>query len=885
MDSWHSKTAAQALKDLDSRPAGLAEQEAAARRARWGPNALAAPPGESLLRRVLTQLRDPMILVLLAAAGVSILVGEKSDWLDGVIILLIVAVNSTLSILQEDKADRALKALQQLAAPQARVLRQGSPHPIPAEDLVPGDIVVLEAGDQIPADARLLECSRLQVDESALTGESVPVEKKAQIVLPESTVLGDRENVVLSGTLVTAGRGTALVFATGMHTQMGHIADLLADHETPQTPLQRKMAEISKSLSFLCLSVCAILFGIGLLQGRAMLPMFLTAVALAVAAIPEGLPAIVTIVLSLGVGRMAQRGAIIKKLPAVETLGSAGVICSDKTGTLTQNRMTVQQLWTPPGGDRQTALLCAALCSDARLMRKAGSLQAQGDPTESALVVAAAREGVHQGQALHTWPRIADLPFDSNRKRMSTLHRRPDGGYRLFVKGAPDALLPLCTATPAGAMTPARRQLAEHTNVELAGQALRVLGVAYRDLDEFPDPLEPNLTERRLTFLGLFGLMDPPRPEAAQAVAQCLRAGIRPVMITGDHKVTALAVARQLGLYRKGDLALTGTDLDFLPQPLLEQEVEKCSVFARVTPEHKLRIVRAWQARNQVVAMTGDGVNDAPALKAADIGCAMGQSGTDVAKGAAHMILTDDNFSTLVCAVEEGRATWANIRKAVHYLLSCNLGEIFTLFTATLLDFGQMPLVPVQLLWLNLVTDSLPALALGMEPLEEGTMDEPPRPADAPLFDRPFTFRLLTQGLMVGALTLAAYFLGLLVLAAPGLEGAVANTMAFSTLTLCQLFHAFNVRSETRSLFSLGLSSNPAMLRAFFVGLALQGAVLFVPPLRSVFSVTALTGQQLLVVLALAAAPIPLCELGKHLRHRRSAAVPEMRAPRTLIHK
>ena len=875
MGDWHSGAASRLMEELNSGPGGLTEEEAARRLDRLGPNQLSAPPPPSLLLRVLNQLRDPMILVLLLAAGLSLAASRGRDWLDGAIILIIVIVNSLLSLSQEDQARQALEELKHMSAPRARVVRSGTVQTIPAEHLVPGDLLLLESGDYVPADARILDASRLQADESALTGESQPVEKGARDDLSPDTPLGDRVNLLLSGSLITAGRGTALTVATGMETQMGRIADLLTGENGP-TPLQRKMAEISKVLSLFCVAACALMFGVGLMQGKNMLDMFLTAVSLAVAAIPEGLPATVSIVLALGVQRLAAGGAIVKKLPAVETLGCAGVICSDKTGTLTQNKMTVRELWVPSGGSRREALICGCLCSDARLGWSGGSPTAAGDPTECALVLAAAREGLDRNRLEEAHPRSADLPFDSDRKLMSTIHPNPGGGWTVYVKGAPDVLLSRCTVGPKGTLSQEDRRRILRKNEEMAGQALRVLGAAVRTLELLPARLDPGVIESDLTFLGLFGLMDPPRPEAALAVERCHRAGIRPVMITGDHRATAEAVARQLDMLRPGDLIATGAELDFMPREMLEEDIDRFSVFARVSPEHKMRIVRAWQKRGMVVAMTGDGVNDAPALKAADIGCAMGKAGTDVAKSAADMILTDDNFSTIVSAVEEGRGIYANIRKAIHYLLSCNLGEMFTLFTATLLNLGQMPLTPVQLLWLNLVTDALPALALGVEPVEPGAMDRPPRDAKAGMFQRDFSLRLLWQGLMIGGLTLTAYFLGLSPLSTPGQENLSACTMAFATLTLSQLCHAFNVRSEDRSLFARSGTKNPAMWRAFFTGLILQLAVLILPPLRGVFGVVNMDFGQWTAVLTLAVLPIPICECAKRLGRRKNA-VPEVR--------
>ena len=868
---WHTRTGAQVLRDLESdRGRGLSECEAQRRLDQYGPNRLEKRKGAGLLLRLLEQLRDPMILVLLAAAVLSLGASGGADWLDAVIILLIVAVNACISISQQDNAERAMEALHQMSAPLARVVRDGAWRRLETEDLVPGDIIRLEAGDLVPADARLLECAGLQADESAMTGESVPVAKSAEGTLAADTPLAERRNMVIASTVITAGRALAVVTATGMDTEVGRIAGLLLDTGEVETPLQKKMVEISKTLSFFCLCVCAVMFGVGLIQGRPILDMFMTAVSLAVAAIPEGLSAIVTIVLALGVGRMAKRGAIVKRLPAVETLGCAGVVCSDKTGTLTQNKMTVVEVWTRRRGDRALALTIGTLCSDSRLIRSGRSAPAAvGDPTENAIVELAAREGLDKNQLEAAAPRRFELPFDSERKLMCTVHPREEGGFRVMVKGAPDVLLDRCRIDETG------RQGVLKANASMAGRALRVLGVAYRDLALLPGELTSRTLEQELTFVGLLGMIDPPRREVRQAVARCWAAGIRPVMITGDHKLTAVAIAKELDIFRPGDMALTGTDLDFLPQSVLEEEVDRFSVYARVSPEHKLRIVQAWQARGQVTAMTGDGVNDAPALKVADIGCAMGKSGTDVAKGAADMVLTDDNFATIVSAVEQGRGIYANIRKAIHYLLSCNIGEILTIFLATLLDFRQLPLVPVQLLWLNLVTDSLPALALGVEPVEADVMDRPPRDAGAPLFDRAFTWRLIWQGAMVGLLTLGAYFLGGYVLAGPGTApAATANTMAFATLTLCQLFHAFDARSEQASLMQIGLFSNPSMNKAFFIGLAMQLAVLCLPPLQKIFSTVPMTGGQWLTVLGLAAAPLIVCELVK-AAGRRTPARPQ----------
>ena len=871
MSQWYDKTAAQTLAGLESGRSGLSPQEAQARLDKYGPNQLAGSAKKPLWARFLDQMRDPMILVLLAAAALSLASSGGEDWVEAVIILVIVGVNACISISQEDSAEKALEALQKMSAPLAKVVRGGEQVRLETAFLVPGDVIVLEAGDLVPADARILECANLKADESAMTGESVPVDKQADAVLPEGTVLGDRSNMVISSTVITNGRALCVVTATGMDTEVGRIAGMLMGEEDTSTPLQRKLAEISKTLSFVCLAVCAVMFGVGLLYHRPLLEMLMAAVSLAVAAIPEGLPAIVTIVLALGVQRMVKHNAIVKKLPAVETLGCAGVICSDKTGTLTQNRMTVKQVWTPGDRHRREALTIGALCNDTVL---SPSGKTTGDPTETAFVDAALADGLDKNILEQEMPRVFELPFDSERKLMSTVHPLPGqpGRYRVMVKGAPDVLLSRCTHILAGAAVPLTAALGrdvEAANASMAEQALRVLACGYQDIESLPEPSGSAQLETGLTFVGLVGMIDPPRLEVKDAVGQCYAAGIRPVMITGDHKLTAMAIARELDICRSGDLAITGEDLDFMPQELLEQDVDKFAVYARVSPEHKMRIVKAWQKKGMVVAMTGDGVNDAPALKVADIGCAMGITGTDVAKGAADMILTDDNFATIVKAVEQGRGIYSNIKKAIHYLLSCNIGEIVTLFLATLFNFHQPPLVAVQLLWLNLVTDSLPALALGMEPVEPSVMEEKPRSASEPLFTRRFSIRLAWQGLMVGLLTLAAYWLGEYVLSDPTMADATANTMAFATLTFCQLFHAFDVRSETQSIAHIGLTSNPAMNKAFLVGMALQLSVLLIPPLMSVFRVCALTLTEWLVVLGLSLIPLAVCEIEKAVRRNK----------------
>ena len=864
MSLWHSKTTKEVLDQLNvTAQSGLTDSEAKNRLDKYGPNELKSAEKESLFMRFLDQMKDPMIIVLLIAAVLSFVSSGFTDWVDSVIILLIVIVNAVISISQEDNAEKALEALRKMSAPLAKVIRNGSLTRVETNLLVPGDIIVLEAGDLVPADARILECANLKADEAAMTGESVPVSKNALDSLPEDTALGDRKNMVISSTVITNGRATCVVTSTGMETEVGQIAGMLMNEEDSETPLQKKMAEISKVLSVICLGVCVVMFFVGLLYQRPILEIFMSAVALAVAAIPEGLAAVVTIVLALGVQRMVKRNAIVKKLPAVETLGCASVICSDKTGTLTQNKMTVVDVWTLRPDERPLALTIGALCNDTTLTyAEDGSPKTAGDPTETAFVDIACKEGLDKNEIEKTMPRQAELPFDSERKMMSTIHPLADGGYRVMVKGAPDVLLGRCIVSGEDSQSVLAR------NSEMASRALRVLGVAYKDIPSIPGELTSEGLENGLTFVGLVGMIDPPRLEVKQAVAECYSAGIRPVMITGDHKLTAVAIAKELDIFRDGDLAMTGEELDAISQDELNQKVDQYSVFARVSPEHKMRIVKAWQFKGKVVAMTGDGVNDAPALKVADIGCAMGITGTDVAKGAADMILTDDNFSTIVHAVEQGRGIYSNIKKSIQYLLSCNIGEIITIFIATALNFHQMPLIPIQLLWPNLVTDSLPALALGMEPVEAGIMNEKPRDPKDSIFAHGFAASMVFYGVLVGAVTLCAYMLGEYVLSDPDTADGIACTMSFATLVFCELTRAFAVRSERHSIFTIGVFSNSMMNKAFAVGLILQLAVLLLPPLQGVFGVMSLNAAEWGVVILLALVPLLVSEIYKAVRKR-----------------
>lgn len=872
MNWWQMETKEAARRLETDEKQGLTSQMAAERLAQKGRNELAETDGKkSLFWRFLAQFDDFMILLLLGAAVVSVVISRLSgenDVLDAVMILGIVVLNAVLGLFQESKAEKALEALKKMAAPHARVIRDGIVREIPAAEVVPGDLLLLETGDAVCADGRVVESRSLKTEESALTGEALPVEKTSVGGLPEETATGDRKNMVLAGGYVVYGKGKVLVTATGMDTEMGRIAAMLSHTSDSMTPLQKKLEQTGKQLGIGALAICALIFCMGILQEKPPFSMFMTAVSLAVAAIPEGLPAIVTIVLAMGTSRMSEKHTIVRRLSAVETLGGAQVICSDKTGTLTQNRMQVTT-WTdyshrePKNEDlRETVANLFALCNDCNVSD--GNLQ--GEPTEKALGEYAQSMGIDFAALRRDMPRVGEIPFSSARKRMTTLHKTEDGWISV-TKGAPDILLEKCAFCMEGSgqvpFDDRRKSMARMVNGEMAAQALRVVAVAFRQWSEKP-PLTEEALERNLVFAGMAGMVDPPRPEVKEAVHLCRQAGIRPVMITGDHVLTAEAIGRELGIYQKGDCAVTGAELDEMSDKELETAAETCTVFARVAPEHKVRIVQAFQKRGNVVAMTGDGVNDAPALKTADIGCAMGKSGTEVAKGASDLILTDDNFATIVEAVREGRGIYDNIRKAVHFLLSSNIGEILTIFVTMLLGWAA-PLLPIQLLWVNLVTDSLPAIALGMEPAEENIMERPPRKNTGSLFGDGLGGRILLEGVMIGVLALLAFGIGHVYFDQE--DGyAVGRTMAFAVLSLSQLVHAFNMRGEG-SLGKLPFCSNKWLLMAFVVGVALQCVVIMMPPLAGVFQVVPLNGEQWLLTAALALAPLPLVELEKAIWH------------------
>ena len=886
----HSTKTEELIKELKSNvSAGLTSEQAKKSLEEFGENKLKEKKKLTNFQRFVNQLKDVMIIILMIAAIISFVLacyefaahGETKEFFEPVLILLIVIINAIMGVMQESKAEKALEALKSMSAPHAKVLRDGKEQILEAHELVPGDIIRLEAGDFVPADSRLIKSSSLKSEESALTGESVPSEKDFAAEVTENAPIGDRTNMVFSSCSITYGHATALVTSTGMNTEMGKIAELLDNEEEGETPLQRKLAELGKYLGIVALVACAIIFAIGEFYQLGHMKMFMTAVSLAVSAIPEGLPAIVTIVLSIGVQRMVKKNAIIRRLPAVETLGSSSVICSDKTGTLTQNRMTLVKAYrdgidklediTSNNSDKiKELLMLSSLCCDANVVFEGKEEKHIGDPTETAIVIAAHKNGMPKDELNSKYARICDIPFDSDRKLMSTVNKI-DGKNVVIVKGAFDILSKKCIK---GDIEAANKQ-----NIEMSSHALRVLAVAYKEIDIVPENPTADELENGLIFIGLVGMIDPPRPEAKAAVEICKQAGIKVVMITGDHVLTAAAIAKQLGIIAEGDKSITGAELDEMSDEQLHNEVSHISVYARVSPENKIRIVKAWQKRDQVVSMTGDGVNDAPALKAADIGCAMGITGTDVAKGAADMTLTDDNFATIVDAVREGRGIYANIKKVVGFLLGTNIGEVLTVFFAMIL-WHRTPLLSMQLLWINLVTDSMPAIALGMEAVEKNIMEERPKPKNEGMFANGLGIQVFLQGCMFAILTLIGFKIGETyslseavksgidlalntpeVLKANEIAEVFGQTMAFTILAATQIVQAFNMRSN-KSLFKIGIFSNKNLNFAALISLALIALVIFTP-VRHAFEVATLPAHLYFIAFGLAFLPFFIMEIAK----------------------
>lgn len=894
--NWYNQSADEVLKNLSTtKERGLSEEEAKKRLEEYGENALAEEKKKSFGEKLKEQFFDPMIIILIAAALVSIFVGEG---LDAGIIIAIVIVNAFLSIYQEGKAEEAIAALQKMSSPKAKVIRDDEHEEVDSNKLVPGDIIVLETGDIVPADLRLIESSNLKIDESSLTGESVAVEKHFDQVYKGKMEIGDRENLAYSSTILTYGRGMGVVIETGHKTEIGKIATSIATVGDEQTPLQRKLAKLSKTLGILVIVICAVVMGVGLLYKHDPLDMFMTAISLAVAAVPEGLPAIVTIVLSIGMGKMAEKNAIVKKLLAVETLGTTTVICSDKTGTLTQNEMTVVKVFTdghvydvsgtgysPEGDvtkkdkivtiddDENLKILSsiAALTNDAKLKVKDGDASITGDPTEGALLTFAEKAGNGLENLYKNFDRLEEIPFDSDRKMMTTFHDKIFDGIASFTKGAPDVVLERCEKVLIDGKEveldeKLRKEILEK-NSEFARSALRCLGYAYRKHSDMPSEITSAAIEKDMVFVGLTGMIDPSRPEAKAAIKECKSAGIRPIMITGDYLETGLAIAKDLGIAERDDQAIMGRELNEMSEAELREIVKEKSVYTRVSPENKVQIVTALKQNGHITAMTGDGVNDAPAIKKADIGIAMGITGTDVAKNTAEVILTDDNFATIVNAVEEGRIIYSNIKKFVAYLLSCNLGEVLIVLISILMNL-PVPLIPIQLLWLNLVTDSFPALALGVERGEADIMNEPPRDPDEPILDTEIKITVAIQSIAITVATLLAYLVGLKWYGqAEGLHHA--RTMAFSTLIICELLRSYTARSIDKTVFEIGVFTNKKLVLATLFSFMLMLVVIYVPVLNDAFGLMDLGPREIAVVLGSALIPLVAGEIQKKVRFKK----------------
>lgn len=862
---------------------GLSSEQVEEKRSVYGTNEIVSKNKKSIAKMILEQFQDFMIIILIIAAVISGVVGQSNGegFTDSIIILVIVILNAVIGVIQELKAQKSLESLKNLSAPHSKVIRDGKLQDLESKYLVPGDIVVLETGDYVPADLRLIEAVNLKTQEAALTGESLPVEKTTEKIDKEDIGIGDRLNQAFSSSLVTYGRGKGIVVSIGMQTEVGKIATMLDSVDDSETPLSRRLEALGKTLGIAALVICLVIFAVGsFVHGREIFEMFMTAVSLAVAAIPEGLPAISTIVLSIGVQRMVKRNAIIRTLPSVETLGSATVICSDKTGTLTQNKMTVEKIFynneifgveeKKYNVDDHLRLLMNSmiLCNDTKVTKDGEEFKLAGDPTETALVDLGIKLNMLKTTMDDENPRVEEIPFDSERKLMSTVNNTNQGLF-VYTKGGVDEILSKCSKiyldNQEMALSAENINYIKQVNEEMAKGALRVLAMAYKRVDKVPTRNEMNNLESELVYIGMVGMIDPARPEAKEAVEKCKTAGIKPVMITGDHKVTAMAIAKDIGILENESEAITGSELEKMPQEELEKNVKNYSVYARVSPEHKVRIVKAWQSQGEVVAMTGDGVNDAPALKTADIGAAMGIVGTDVAKEAADVVLTDDNFATIVSAVEEGRRIYDNILKAVQYLLSSNIGEIIVLFVATMFGWLAEPLLPIHILWINLVTDSLPALALSVDPAEKDIMKRKAR-KDKNIFSKGMTFRVIYQGIMVGVLTLLAFCIGcrfdFASLANPEVA-MTAQTMAFAVLAMSELVHAYNVRSNKESIFKLKLKTNMVLVLATLVSLLLMVVVLGVPVLQGMFEVTELSITNWVWVILLSLAPLTIVEILK----------------------